>query len=46
LLRAFARGQSFADAVVAANAAQAQFDLTASLRQRVLDQTIVGFNSN
>ena len=46
LLRAFARGQSFADAVVAANAAQAQFDLPASLRQRVLDQTIVGFNSN
>jgi hypothetical protein len=46
LLQAFARGLSFADAAQAASAAAPDFDLTASLRNRVLDQTVVGFNSN
>jgi Putative DNA-binding domain len=46
LLRAFAERKSFADAAAAATAMQPDFDLTTSLRRRVQDQTIVGFNTN
>jgi len=46
LLDAFANGKPLADAAEAAAGADSEFDLTASLRERVLDQTIVGFNSN
>jgi hypothetical protein len=46
LLREFADYQLFADAAAAATAVQPDFDLTASLRRRVQDQTIVGFNTN
>jgi len=46
LLCAFARALPFADAADAAIASEPAFDLAASLRRRVQDQTIVGFNSN
>jgi hypothetical protein len=46
LLSAFAQALSFADAGDAAMVSEPDFDLAASLRRRVQDQTIVGFSSN
>lgn len=45
LLRAFARAEALADAAAVASAAQPDFNLTASLRRRVQDQTIAGFRT-
>ena len=44
LLDAFANGEALADAAAAVAAIEPDFDLTACLRRRVQDQTIVGFN--
>lgn len=46
LLCGFAQALPFADAADVAMASEPDFDLVASLRRRVQDQTIVGFKSN